>query len=208
VSERPGYALSHRIVRRLRMLPGQVRARSFGLRGRQVTLGKGSLITCADRITVGDRVAIRAGARLECVAAHDDGEPGRLVIGAGVLCEHRVHLGCAYRIEIGEGTLIASDVTIIDHDHTMPGPRDPRRILDMELAGAPIMIGRNVWLGEKSSVLKGVTIGDGAVVGAHAVVTRDIPARAIAVGIPARVIRYHRVEDALPMQSRRPSSAA
>jgi acetyltransferase-like isoleucine patch superfamily enzyme len=119
-----------------------------------------------------------------------------------------VHLGCAYRIEIGEGTLIASGVTIIRHDHTMPGSGDPRRTLDLELAGASIMIGRNVWLGEQSSVLKGVTIGDGTVVGVHAVVTRDIPARAIAVGIPARVIRYHRVEDALPMQSRRPSSAA
>jgi acetyltransferase-like isoleucine patch superfamily enzyme len=53
---------------------------------------------------------------------------------------------------------------------------------------APIVIGDDVWLGSKSVVLKGVSIGRGAVVGAGAVVTRSLPSGAVAVGVPARVI--------------------
>ena len=51
------------------------------------------------------------------------------------------------------------------------------------------MIGNNVWVGTKATILQGVTIGDNAVIGANAVVTRDIPANSIAVGAPARVVK-------------------
>jgi acetyltransferase-like isoleucine patch superfamily enzyme len=54
---------------------------------------------------------------------------------------------------------------------------------------APVRIGRNVWLGAKVTVSKGVAIGDNAIVGANAVVTHDIPPNAIAAGVPARIIR-------------------
>jgi acetyltransferase-like isoleucine patch superfamily enzyme len=54
---------------------------------------------------------------------------------------------------------------------------------------APIVIGRKVWLGAAATVLPGVTIGDGAIVGAGAVVTKDVPANAIVAGVPAKLIR-------------------
>ena len=54
----------------------------------------------------------------------------------------------------------------------------------------PIIIGNNVWLGFDVVVLKGVTIGDGAIIGAKSVVTRDIPAWSIAAGNPAQVVKY------------------
>ena len=54
---------------------------------------------------------------------------------------------------------------------------------------APVTIGRDCWLGSKSTVLRGSTIGDGAVIGAHALVRGKIPKNAIAVGIPARVVK-------------------
>ena len=54
---------------------------------------------------------------------------------------------------------------------------------------APIVIGDHVWIGTNAIVLKGVTIGDGAVIAAGAVVTRDVPAHSLAAGVPARVIR-------------------
>ncbi len=54
---------------------------------------------------------------------------------------------------------------------------------------APVRIGNSVWLGAKVTVLKGVSIGDGAIVGANAVVSSDLPPGAVAVGVPARVMR-------------------
>ncbi len=57
----------------------------------------------------------------------------------------------------------------------------------------PVCIGKNVWLGEGCIVMPGVTIGDGCVIGAHAVVNKDIPAESIAIGSPAKVVkRYSR----------------
>lgn len=53
----------------------------------------------------------------------------------------------------------------------------------------PVIIGKNVWIGDKATVLPGVTIGDGAIIGANSVVTKDIPANSIAVGIPAKVVK-------------------
>ncbi len=54
---------------------------------------------------------------------------------------------------------------------------------------APIVLGKNVWVGSNATILQGVTIGDNAVVGAGAAVTQDIPANAVAVGVPAKVIK-------------------
>ncbi|NEB07042.1 DapH/DapD/GlmU-related protein, partial [Streptomyces sp. SID13726] len=65
---------------------------------------------------------------------------------------------------------------------------DPTRRADMH--PARVVLGRNVWLGANVTVLPGVTIGDDAVVGAGSVVTRDVPARTVVVGTPARVVRW------------------
>lgn len=63
---------------------------------------------------------------------------------------------------------------------------------------APIRLGKNVWVGAHATVLKGVTVGDDAVIAAGAVVTKDVPAGAIVAGVPARVIRY------VPRDEKRP----
>ena len=55
---------------------------------------------------------------------------------------------------------------------------------------APIVLGKNVWVGSNSTILQGVTIGDNAVVGAGAVVTKDVPENTIVGGVPAKVIRH------------------
>ncbi len=66
-------------------------------------------------------------------------------------------------------------------------------IKDQGIAKSRVRIERNVWLGTKVTVSRGVRIGEGAVVGANAVVTRDLPAYSVAVGVPARVIKDRRV---------------
>jgi acetyltransferase-like isoleucine patch superfamily enzyme len=98
-----------------------------------------------------------------------------------------INLGCRLQdtggITIGDGTLIGHGSTLTTINHGV----DPDRRADM--VPAPIVIGRQVWLGAAVTVVPGVTIGDGAIVAAGAVVTRDVPAHTIVGGVPAKVIR-------------------
>ena len=100
--------------------------------------------------------------------------------------------GCHFQdqggIVIGDGTLIGHQVVLATLNHC----EDPAR--RQQLRAAPIVIGKNVWIGAHATVLPGVTIGDGAIVAAGAVVTRDVPANTVAGGVPARVIRAVRAE--------------
>lgn len=87
---------------------------------------------------------------------------------------------CYNNIKIGDKVYISEGVTIIDSDvHSISNKN----------SSAPITIGNNVWIGINVTILKGVTIGDGVVIGAGSVVTKSIPARCLAVGNPAKVIK-------------------
>ena len=98
-----------------------------------------------------------------------------------------INAGCKFQdqggIEIGDGALIGHGVVLatLNHDFA-PENRST-------LHPSAIKIGKNVWIGSNATVLPGVSIGDGAIVAAGAVVTRDIPAKTIAAGVPAKVIR-------------------
>jgi maltose O-acetyltransferase len=96
-----------------------------------------------------------------------------------------VILDCA-EVTLGDGVKFGPGVQVFAAFH----PVDPhaRRTDPRELA-APVTVGNNVWVGGGSIILAGVTIGDDTVVGAGSVVTKDLPARVVAVGSPARVIR-------------------
>jgi acetyltransferase-like isoleucine patch superfamily enzyme len=104
-----------------------------------------------------------------------------LILNDG-FCNYGVQIVCSKSVTIGKGCVIAPDVIIRDHD--------AHRILndDHEIA-KDICIGEHVWIGTRALILKGVTIGDGAVVAAGAVVTRDVPAHCVVAGVPAKIIR-------------------
>lgn len=106
---------------------------------------------------------------------------GCLEINGGFINEG-VEITCASNITIGEGATIARDVVIRDYDgHTINEPNYQ--------ISKPITIGKHVWIGNRAMILKGVTIGDGAIVAAGAIVTKDVPAKAIVAGVPAKVIK-------------------
>nr|WP_158645717.1 acyltransferase [Stackebrandtia albiflava] len=113
---------------------------------------------------------------------------GSLRVGDRCVLGARVTVNCYLDVHIGEDTLIADDVYVIDFDHVFDGVDVP--IKDQGIRKAPVRIGSDCWLGTKVVVCRGVTIGDGAVVGAGAVVTRDVPPRAVVAGVPARVIGH------------------
>ena len=95
-----------------------------------------------------------------------------------------VNSGCRFQdqggIDIGDGSLIGHNAVITTLNHDML----PSRRANMH--PARVVIGRGVWFGAHVTVLPGVSIGDGAIIGAGAVVTKDVPARAVAVGVPAK----------------------
>lgn len=86
-------------------------------------------------------------------------------------------------IEIGDGSLIGHNTTIATLNH------DFNPLKRQNLTPSPVKIGKNVWIGSDCTILPGVTIGDGAIVGAGSVVTKSIPTNTIAVGNPARIIK-------------------
>lgn len=98
-----------------------------------------------------------------------------------------INSGCRFQdqggITIGDDCLIGHNVVIATLNHDLA----PSRRADMH--PAPVVLGRNVWGGANVTILPGVTVGDDAVLGAASVVTKDIPAGAIVVGSPARVVR-------------------
>jgi acetyltransferase-like isoleucine patch superfamily enzyme len=91
------------------------------------------------------------------------------------------------RITIGDGVRIAPYVFIIAANHVFADPNTP--IHKQGLANAPVTIEDDVWIGARVAVTAGVSIGRGSVIGAGAVVTRDIPPYSVAVGVPARVVK-------------------
>ncbi|MBD2176625.1 acyltransferase [Pseudanabaena sp. FACHB-1998] len=93
-------------------------------------------------------------------------------------------------VKIGKDTLIAMHCRILSSNHTIPDANT--RIRSQPDILLPVNIGDDVWLGAGVTVLGGVNIGDGCVVGAGAVVTSDLPAYAIAVGVPAKVIKFRK----------------
>lgn len=129
-----------------------------------------------NQIRVGDGCAIYEGAWLQC-------EPGGgpMTIGDHVYFGPGVHVHAIDPISIGSGCVFADGVYVTSTDHD----KSDRHAV---YGTGPVIIGNDVFLGQRVTVLGGVTIGDGATIGAHAVVTRDIPAGATAVGVPARVL--------------------
>jgi len=106
---------------------------------------------------------------------------GNLTLGSG-FCNSNVKIRCKNSITIGYNVAISHDVTIMDSDaHGID-------YNGYEMT-KPVVIGDNVWIGTRATILKGVNIRNGAVVAAGAVVTKDIPENCIVAGVPAKIIK-------------------
>lgn len=106
---------------------------------------------------------------------------GRLTLGSGYINGFS-QIVCADKIEIGNDVAIAREVIIRDTDAHEILNNNHKKI-------KPVKIGNHVWIGARAMIMKGVTIGDGAIIAAGAVVTKDVPEKCIVAGIPAKVIK-------------------
>lgn len=128
-------------------------------------------------IFIGDDVVVKEGARI-CSC----NETSSIQIGKRTTIGYHVFIFASSRIEIGDDCLIAPFVYVVDSNHrTAPG----MLINEQENDVAPIRIGNDVWISTGVTVLKGVAIGDGAIVAANSVVNTDVPANEIWGGSPA-----------------------
>lgn len=93
-------------------------------------------------------------------------------------------------IEIGEGSIIAHEVQILTANHMYDAPDLKFLPYDERYLTGKVIIGRYVWVGCRVTILPGVTVGDGAVIAAGAVVTKDVPSCAVVGGNPARILKY------------------
>ena len=105
---------------------------------------------------------------------------GHLTLGQG-FTNYGCRISCQNSITIGQKVAIGDEAVIRDYDgHEIDGQKN---------TSSPITIGDHVWIGERATILKGVKIGDGAVVACNAVVTKDVPPNCLVAGVPAKVIR-------------------
>jgi acetyltransferase-like isoleucine patch superfamily enzyme len=131
-------------------------------------------------VHLGDRCSLRA---------HE----GTLRIGDKTVLGREDTLNCYLDLEVGPRCLVADWVYVGDFDHRYDDLDVP--VKDQGIVKTPVRIGADVWIGVKASVLRGAQIGDGCVVGAHAVVKGTHPAGAVLAGVPARVLRMRGVTD-------------
>jgi acetyltransferase-like isoleucine patch superfamily enzyme len=132
------------------------------------------------RLVLGRWVHLGDGTSLRC---HE----GTLRVQDKVVFGRNDVVNCYLDVQIGAKSIIADMVYIADFDHVFDNAEQP--IKDQGIAKSPVRIGSDVWLGTKATVVRGTRVGDGSVIGANAVVTRDLPEYSIAAGVPARVIR-------------------
>lgn len=148
-------------------------------------------------IKIGKGFTSGVGLRIDVLKMFDNSP--LLSIGENVKINDYVHIGCTNKVLIGNNVLIASKVYISDHNHGYydelnfskhESPKiapDKRRIT----SDGEVIIEDNVWIGEFVSILPGVKIGEGSIIGTMSVVTKNIPPYSVVVGTPAKVIKKY-----------------
>ncbi|MBL0351767.1 MAG: acyltransferase [Dechloromonas sp.] len=146
--------------------------------GKRCFFGRGILLKATDGGSIAIGPGTCFGENVQIIARN-----GRVIIENDVFIGTGSIIVCMENIFIGKDTLIAEYVVIRDQDHSTR----TRPIRDAGFITSAIHIGQDVWIGCKATILRGATLGDGCVIGAHALVKSEIPKGVLAVGVPARV---------------------
>jgi acetyltransferase-like isoleucine patch superfamily enzyme len=175
----------------------------LGSCGRNVVFGQNVVLRHPHKIHVGDDVVIDDNCLIDAKGESNTG----VRIGSGVFIGRNSILSCkngdielanganvgfnceifsASRVRIGANVLMAAYSYVIGGDHDFSDPSRP--VLEQTRRSVGVSIGDGAWIGAGAKILDGVTIGEGAIIGAAAVVREDVGPRAVAVGIPARIV--------------------
>ena len=120
-----------------------------------------------------------------------------IIIEDGVDLGEDTFITASNRIVIGRNSLFGRMVTVTDNSHGTTSIEDLSKAphLRMVISKGEVVVGENVWIGDKATILPGVHIGNGAVVGANAVVTKDVPPFCVVGGIPAKILHCVKEND-------------
>lgn len=168
--------------------------RYLGSMGEKSSIGRGCDLQGGGsrNIHIGNHTSIGKHCILGCWVKYKDNEYSPTIkIGDNTSIGEYCHVTAAQEITIGNGVLTGRFCYISDNNH---GESDYEslqiRPADRELyIKGPVHIGNNVWMGDRVCILSGVTVGDGAVIAANAVVTKDVPAYSVVGGVPAKILK-------------------
>jgi acetyltransferase-like isoleucine patch superfamily enzyme len=153
----------------------------FG-RGIQLQIGRGATIRFGRFAWIGD------GTKIRC---HE----GAVEIGSKTVLGQECTISAYQRVRIGRQCVIADRAMFIDFDHGTVEVDRPIRV--QGIYKRDVIVGSNVWIGYGAAFLRGVSVGDNAVVGTYSVVNRDVPANAVVGGVPAKVLRMRETPETL-----------
>ena len=149
--------------------------------------------------TAQNKYDIVIGKRCEIKGQLFSFEGGKILIGNNVFMNYNSFIGSMEAVTIGNDVIIATNVRIFDNNNHPTSPTQREMMSHNDFYGElwtwkyaehkSVVIGDNVWIGEFSAILKGVTIGKGSIVASHSVVTKDVPPYVIVAGNPARVVK-------------------
>lgn len=143
-------------------------------------------------ISIGDNFSAMNNLRLEAWDYYQ-GETftPEIIIGNNVIMNTDIHIGCINKVIIGDNVLMASRIYISDHSHGEINEEAlllPPALRPLKSRG-PVIIEKNVWIGEGVAILPGVTMGENSIIGANSVVTKSFPPNSVVAGNPAKVIK-------------------
>jgi acetyltransferase-like isoleucine patch superfamily enzyme len=169
----------------------QLKKSSFKSFGEKSLLGLHSTIIKPKYISIGSNSRICNGVELSCAEASDTiGSDPSMVIGDNVSIGEYSHITCANKLVIGNGVLTGKRILITDNAHGASN-RKTLMLLPIErpiVSNGPVIIENNVWIGEMACIMPNVRIGEGAIVAANSVVTKNVPPFSIVAGIPAKIV--------------------
>lgn len=173
----------------------------FGNDPKNLTISSPRRIINSERIFIGDNVSLGPGSLLLAethyptdVMRHPDMHhslqtfDSKIIIGNNVTATADLQIAAASRITIEDDVMFASNIHINDSSHgfeTADVPFKYQRISNI----APILIKKGCWIGQNVVILSGVTIGENTIIGANSIITSSIPARCIAAGSPAKILK-------------------
>lgn len=159
----------------------------FGSLGKRSTLGSCLLVDNSQAIQIGHHTTISDNWSLVDLSASMHKNVTKIRIGSFCTILHDFQCNASVSVEIQDYVLIGPRVFITDSDHVVDEAGE-KTTLCTQFRSAPVIIEHDCWLGVNSVVLKGVRIGHHSIVGANAVVTKDVPPYSIVVGSPARIV--------------------
>lgn len=167
--------------------------RCFKSFGKNSIIGRPALLQGTEAISIGANCSIKEEVYIRCYSnLQSGGTAPEILIGNGVGIGANSNISCSKKIVIGDGVRIGRMVFITDNSH---GKNDTIAELNIPIlerpvvSKGPVIIGKNVWIGERACILPNVTIGDYAIIAANAVVTKDVPPYAVVGGSPAKVLK-------------------